>query len=298
MIKNDRNKGKRISNEKSKIILTQYQGKRISPESKELELKRKRTLRNLKYFLCASLILGLSSSDKIDIDSSYVPNIESSLHEDIILRPIIKQTVFKNLVDSINEEIMPRENIFIGDSRTQGMLQSGAISESNTIYGVGYGYNWFIGEGNFNSEKTNAIHGAVNKLRTIMEEDKKYNIIIWLGVNDLKYKPASLYFEEFLSLATGELSRHDLFIVSVGPVSQYKETSVSNNQINSFNEELKDLVLNSGVDNLKYIELNEFDLRIQRYDKSGIHYGYTDYRNIYDIIISSMEKTATLKIEK
>lgn len=284
--------GRRIDKNRKSKLFNRYQGHRIEPKN---NLKKKRTLLEIKLFLCALMVFNLNGS--ISTYSTYNSNdISITSKTDLKRKPKIILNPILHLKREIDVDL-PVKNIFIGDSRTQGILLSGAIDEEDVIYGVGYGYKWFIGDGNFNSSKTNAVNGALNQLRSIMNDGETYNIIVWLGVNDLKYKPASIYFEEFYKLATDELSSHKLYIVSVGPVSNYHDTTISNAQINRFNDELKDLVLNSGIDNLKYIDLEDYDLRIRTYDDAGIHYGYKDYQNVYDIIISSIEKENTLKRE-
>lgn len=65
------------------------------------------------------------------------------------------------------------------------MQNAGVINNSNTIYGVGYGYNWLIGSGSFNTNNTNATVGGIAGINGLMRDHVNYNIVIWLGVNDL-----------------------------------------------------------------------------------------------------------------
>lgn len=293
--------GKRLSDEKPYVALfDKYEGKRVKENNNMYNriLRNKRFLITVKLALIASLTLGMSNGSENETkntrnltDINKDSNIPSSIE---IIMPQIHKPLLSSVID-ITNELAPRTNIFIGDSRTQGMMLSGAIDESESIYGVGYGLNWFLGNGEFNETKTNALDGAIAKLRNMLLEGKRYNIIIWLGVNDLKYNSASRYFEEFINLAT-ELQDQKFYIVSVGPVRNNAKATCNNSQINKFNEELKELIRSSGIGNLEYIDLSDYDLQVQKYDSAGLHYGYQDYRNIHDIIETALEESKALKL--
>lgn len=196
---------------------------------------------------------------------------------------------YENIVAILNgQEVNLRETLFIGDSRTKGMIISGVINDDNTVYGIGYGYNWLIGNGSFSTEKTNALNGAINGLNAKMADGKSYNIVIWLGVNDYKGNNAETYFNEFYKLANNEWAKHNIYIVSVGPVKDSKAVYVNNAGINNFNNSLNELITNVGLNNLNYVNLNFDEYSIINYDGSGLHYGQDDYRNIYSIICSDI----------
>lgn len=177
-----------------------------------------------------------------------------------------------------------RETLYLGDSRTQGMLLSGAIEEDKTVYGVGYGYKWLTGNGEFSSNKTNAMNGAINGLESKMQADKSYNIVIWLGVNDYSWVSSETYYQEFSDLANGRWKNHHIYIVSVGPVDDNKATTVNNSGINDFNKALKEKIDNLAIDNLNYIDLGLTSELISKFDGAGLHYGVSDCRNIHEII--------------
>lgn len=293
--------GKRLSDEKPYIALfDKYEGKRVAPNNNRYYriLRNKRFLMTVKLALIASLTLGMSNGSESEIrNTTYLAHINKISSSSTLVKSTIPK-MYQPLLSSaedIKNELAPRTNIFIGDSRTQGMMLSGAIDESESIYGVGYGLNWFLGNGEFNETKTNALDGAIAKLRNMLLEGKRYNIIIWLGVNDLKYNSASRYFEKFINLAT-ELQDQKFYIVSVGPVRENENSTVTNRQINKFNEELKELIRSSGIGNLEYIDLSDYDLQVQKYDSAGLHYGYQDYRNIHDIIETALEESKALKL--
>lgn len=191
-----------------------------------------------------------------------------------------------------------RETLYLGDSRTFGMLTSKAIEEDKTVYGIGYGYDWLIGEGKFKPSKTNAMDGAINGLESKMQTDKSYNIVIWLGVNDYKGINSETYFQEFSELANGRWKNHHIYIVSVGPVDDKKATRVSNAGINDFNKTLKEKIANSNIENLNYIDLGLTSELISKFDGAGLHYGVSDCQNIYEIITRAIvEEERKLRTE-
>ncbi len=184
------------------------------------------------------------------------------------------------------------KTLYIGDSRTLGMLESEVINEDNSVYGVGYGYHWLIGNGNFSKSNTNALEGGIIELNKKMNEMESYNIVIWLGVNDYKYINAKTYFKKFVELTKGIWSNHTLYIVSVGPVKETSKTNVSNSGINHFNASLKAFITNANLNNLNYIDLNITENEIVNYDAVGLHYTNKDYENIFNRVtenITSLE---------
>jgi hypothetical protein len=191
-----------------------------------------------------------------------------------------------------------RETLYLGDSRTKGMLLSRAIEEDKTVYGVGYGYKWLIGEGKFNCNNTNAINGAINGLESKMQTDKSYNIVIWLGVNDYKGVSSETYFQEFSDLANRRWKNHQIYIVSIGPVDDKRAKRVNNASINDFNKALKEKIENSNIENLSYIDLGLTSELISKFDGAGLHYGVSDCQNIYEIITRAIvEEERKLRTE-
>ena len=48
------------------------------------------------------------------------------------------------------------------------MKNYGIVDSSKVIYGGGYGYNWFIGNGTFSASYTNAINGAIEEVKNLI----------------------------------------------------------------------------------------------------------------------------------
>ena len=261
-------------------------------------------LKFMKNVISLSLVLGViffvngKSSKNVNVHNSVInlhSYFDNTLEEN-------RNRIFNSICDkylrdsSILVEEDQRENLYIGDSRMKGMLKSGAIDQNHTVYGVGYGYNWLVGDGNFNSSKTNASNGALNGIYSKMEEDKLYNIIIWLGVNDYRRNDAYKYFEKFSELALGEFFNHNIYVVSVGPVNDRRATTVNNEQINNFNGTMQELIENAGISNLKYIDLDYVQSSVKSYDSVGLHYGMSDYINISQIINDFILEDKTVKV--
>ena len=194
-----------------------------------------------------------------------------------------------NMIEDYGDSLVYVNNLFIGDSRMNQMKNYGIVDSSKVIYGGGYGYNWFIGNGTFSASYTNAINGAIEEVKNKVKKDTNYNVIIWLGVNDLAYIDASEYFNKYSELARNEWSNYNLYIVKVGPVSD--DADISNDSIDNFNSSMKDLINGSNLSNIKYIDIN---YNITTYDSEGLHYGSDDYSNIYNQIIKQVGNNSSM----
>lgn len=240
-----------------------------------------------------SAISNLSSANALNINENTLDYFEG-LAESYDYKSIL-DTSFNALDESDNTSVY-KDTLFIGDSRTYGMILAGLLSKNNTVYGSGYGYDWFIGDGNFDSNNTNAQEGAINGISSKMRNNANYNIVIWLGVNDYSSNNASTYFSKYVELATSKWSNHTIYIVSVSPVDDAVAKNVSNAEINNFNTELQNLVNNANLENLKYIDLNLSSSDINRFDSEGLHYSNADYEKIYNIITSNIDNTISNKL--
>lgn len=234
-------------------------------------------------------ISSLSSANILDFNTSDISQIESLANAGNDYGTILNEMYN----DGESSEETPDENesvsnvngtIYVGDSRTQGMLIAGAIDSNDTVYGVGYGYNWFVGNGTFSADYTNATGGALVAVNSKIRNGR-YNIVIWLGVNDYRYNTAQVYYNTYYELATGDWSNHNIYVVAVGPVDDDLATTVDNAGINNFNSEMSNLINSSNASNLHYIDIN---YSIQSYDSMGLHYGSSDYINIKSQIDASI----------
>jgi len=231
-----------------------------------------------------SSISSLSRANAITIDDNILSALESVAMSGAKYNEILDSVFAVDTEENITIDNV-RENLFLGDSRTQGIINTGVINESNTVYGVGYGYNWLVGDSGFNGT-TNASNGGINAINSKIVSGKLYNIIIWLGVNDLDNDNS--YLEKYIELASGEWSGHNIYVVSVGPVQDSKSKYAKNEKITSFNNTIKEGIKTANLSNLKYIDLEYTESSINSYDNAGIHYGKEDYKIIYNKIISNL----------
>jgi len=206
----------------------------------------------------------------------------------------ILDTVYQSEENEEEEEPILKDTFFIGDSRMKGIQNTGVINENNTVYGVGYGYDWFVGSGSYNEANTNAVSGAITGANAKMRNNVSYNIVIWLGVNDLQN--VNSYYQKYYELATGEWNKHMIYVVSVGPVLDEKSVYAKNEAIDSFNAEMKSLISSSGLSNLQYIDLGYTEESITSYDSAGVHYGAEDYQKIYEIINGNFSSEISTKL--
>ena len=234
-----------------------------------------------------STISNLSSQNILNFDANTLNEFEALAGEGNTYSQILNNFYNTASTDNDTEDNVYHETLFLGDSRTRDMQNAGVINSSNTIYGVGYGYNWLIGSGDFSSSNTNATNGGINGINSLMRENASYNIVIWLGVNDLGN--AEAYFQEYQSLATGDWSNHNIYIVSVGLVDDNLSAYATNDSIETFNITMNNLISNSGLSNLIYLDLGYTEDSIESYDSEGIHYSSNDYVNIYNLIMGHLD---------
>lgn len=162
----------------------------------------------------------------------------------------------------------PTGTIFIGDSRFVGMDDAVDIEAENNqfvVAQVGEGLSWF----------KNAGLRRVKKLREENSALTHWRYVICLGVNDLS--DIKNYMEEYDTLQ--EDPDVELILVSVNPVKNYP--TISNDDIESFNEKLSDYADENG---LQYIDTYR-ELADSGFSSTdGLHYSNSTYEKIYDII--------------
>ena len=235
-----------------------------------------------------STISNLSSQNVLEINSNTLQEFETLASDGNAYSQILS-SVYGTKDDSTSddEDIVYRETLFLGDSRTRGMQNAGVINERNTIYGVGLGYEWLAGNGTF--DNTNSSSGGIHGINNLMRDNTSYNIVIWLGVNDLGNVES--YYQRYYDLAVGDWRNHNIYIVSVGPVDDDLSQYAKNEYINNFNYTMSNLIQNSGLNNLFYLDLGYTEDSIVQYDSEGIHYSNEDYRNIYEIIMNNLDSS-------
>lgn len=179
--------------------------------------------------------------------------------------------------------------LFLGDNQLYRMTQYGIVSKKKSIYSEGYGYDWLIGNGSFDSSLTNSTSGGINGINEKMIDGTNYNIIIWMGLNDANLDNAQNYFNKYYELATGEWSNNNITVISLGPVEAINSL-VSNTSINYFNETMEGLINGAGLTNLKFVRIN---YEISEY-KEGIYYSNSDYKKIYKSMLSNIDTASSV----
>ncbi|MCR5101274.1 MAG: SH3 domain-containing protein [Butyrivibrio sp.] len=167
------------------------------------------------------------------------------------------------LGDYLSEELSGMPYVFVGDSRT---VQMGSVigGTSNTyIAKVGEGYSWFTS--------------------TALSQISQYagagtSLIINFGVNDL-YNA-----DKYISLINSYIDEWTdagikVYYASVNPV---EDTTVTNEEIDSFNQTLK-----SGLDSrVTWIDSNSYLKNVGYSTTDGLHYSNSTYRTIYSYYMS------------
>lgn len=198
--------------------------------------------------------------------------------------------------DGEYEDIVYTSNLFIGDARIKDMRDYGIVASGKTIYASSGGLGWLSGTDTNMDDATNAANGVIDAVREKIKENTKYNLIIWLGLNDLGNVAASQYFEEYLYLAQNDWSNYHLYIIEVGPVGS--KANVSNDTIFTFNKELKRLIKDANLDNLSYVDIlyNMGDglPNNGEFIEDGILYDSVAYDYIYRQMVSSADKSSNI----
>ncbi len=182
-----------------------------------------------------------------------------------------------------NSENQKNINLFIGDSRMITLCNYNSLchvsNDGSTCYSdkclakVGAGISWYK-------------NTALGKINNIIDADKKYNIIINLGVNDINKdgtRVARSYFYNISSYAKNQWKNHNIIIVSVNPVIDGKSNAY-NSGIISFNKTIKESIENSNLPNIKYCDTYN-NLEISP-TADGLHYDNITSNNIYNYILN------------
>ena len=152
------------------------------------------------------------------------------------------------------------DTTIIGDSRMVGLCQN-KWYEGTCIAKVAIGYNWLVKD-------------AINEVDKL-DEEKKQNIVVNLGVNDL-YN-VNNYIEKYKELATSKWSNYNIFILSINPTKgSYNKL---NKEIDEFNNSLKNSL--EKYSNIYYCDSNSY-LKNHGFESSdGLHYSSKTSKTIY-----------------
>lgn len=186
-------------------------------------------------------------------------------------KPSIEEKETDTVKSADNIEDIETGIIFIGDSRTVGMGK--AVQNEDNVYfiaKVGEGYSWMV-------------NTAIPEVDEVINENNdidKWIIVSNYGVNDLRN--IDKYVDKYNELENNEWSDYNLYIMSVNPVDENKCHSVSNDNIDKFNNKIKENSFN-------YIDTNNITSEIMQ-TQDGLHYDNSTYISIYDYTMRCLEE--------
>ena len=170
------------------------------------------------------------------------------------------------LADTKYRVVVPEvyDTIFVGDSRTVGILKT--CPDANTAYicEVGQGLDWLKSK-------------AQNQVKSLAKANTK--VIFNLGVNDLGNIDQYVFFYTDL-FAELERTGCTVYLVSVNPVGD--KSHISNESIEQFNNTLK-----ASFPNVRFIDTNS-ECQLWGYETvDGVHYSKSTTQFINSCIYAS-----------
>lgn len=229
-------------------------------------------------------ITNLSLSNSLMLDENKLEQIKSFEKNSY-------NSILSLIYDNLGGEVQHvySDTLFLGDSQLYRMVQYGIVSKKKSVYGVGYGYDWLVGNGTFSAEDTNSTDGGIMGINNKMKDGVNYNIIIWMGLHDVNLNNPQEYYNKYYELANGEWSNNNITVISLGPVEQI-EAGIQNIDINNFNNTLEGLINSSGLTNLKFVRIN---YEITDY-REGIYYENNDYKKIYKSMLNTIDTASSV----
>ena len=164
--------------------------------------------------------------------------------------------------------------IYVGDSRIVGMKDTINDSSSKFISEVGVGYDWL---------KNTASSSIDNELK----DNSNSIVILSLGVNDLQNIDDYIsFYDELIK----KYSSNKFYILSVNPFDESKTSSngysVTNKDINKFNDKLKSKFASNYIDTNNGISTFDTD--------DGVHYNSETYKKINDYVVNNLVKSSDI----
>lgn len=173
---------------------------------------------------------------------------------------------------SSNNSTTYTKNLFMGDSRTNGMAMYGIIDSSDVEATDGGKY----------SDFSNHISAVSSKLST-----GGYNVVLNYGVNDYSDNTSN-YCTKYKEFINNYNSNNKFYVVSVNPLSDKSR----NELIEKFNETIEGCV--KGLKNTSYCDVYS-SLSLDKWKSNnyissdGIHYTKDGYQYIYSKITNCMK---------
>lgn len=210
---------------------------------------------------------------KITYDDNLEDVEEPYFGKDSSQTPSSNSSGNSNGTSSGSQNTQVKFNIFIGDSRTVGMKNALGDTVKNTgwICEVGKGYSWFVSD-------------AIPSLNSVINKNRKYNIIINLGVNDLDNIDKYIGYYNKMS-SDSKYRNTKIIIVSVNPIDETKFSgnNVTNQKIKDFNKQLK----NGLRAKIKYCNTYSKIQNDLKTADDGLHYSNETSKKIYNLIVDN-----------
>lgn len=254
-------------------------GKILSGKDTSKQIMKRKTTNLLVLFLCFLILvliaLGIFMTWLTDEQTKLLksrlsqvrPDLSSSNEEELL-----SYNTSSDKVPNTGED-EDHHFIFVGDSRTVGMEEAVAAqnADDTCIYigKVGEGFHWLSQDG-------------IELLDTALTDTPDATVIFNLGVNDLGEIQQYL---DFYPKVFSSYPDTSFYIMSVNPVDD-SFASISNEEIESFNQQLQDAFPGQFLNCYNYLKSEGFDTA------DGLHYTYETYQDIhhYTIMILSEDK--------
>ncbi len=179
--------------------------------------------------------------------------------------------------------------IFLGDSRSVGLVNYGLVKDANVLAEVGIAHVNVLGK-TF-SQKS----GKTYTLDSFLTSHDESNIYIGFGVNGMNYISEDDYEKSYIKLVDRIRELSDgrrIVLMSIWPVDdtgKYRAT-VSRELVSKYNEFLRNLADETGIEYLDFDELlqNEEGCMKKEFDSGdGLHYNKAAYGKIVEYIYDS-----------
>ncbi len=163
--------------------------------------------------------------------------------------------------------------VFIGDSRVVGMSSGNTDSNCTFIGEVGQGLTWL-------KNNQSDIEAQIQNVSRNASGDTA--VVFWMGVNDCTYVDGAAYADYF-----NELQRKypdvQICVASVGAVDDSVSTNVKNSDIERFNDQLEDNL----VQTIKWVDVYDYTVAngcANSGDPYGVHYTQASYDQIVQLM--------------
>ena len=166
--------------------------------------------------------------------------------------------------------ISSKNYLFVGDSRVVGMSNAVSSSEASFVGKVSMGYSWMVSS-------------ALSQVKSKLKSEPTLYVIFCFGINDLGN--IDKYISEYRKLISS-YKYANFFFMSVNPIETSKARangySVTNSQIEAFNEKLKEAMGFRYLNTYKWMTKKGFDTA------DGIHYTSSTYSRLYSYAVQAM----------